>query len=67
MQMLAARTVSGYWYNPREGRSLRIGPFENKEKIKAFVPPSAGPRTDWVLVLDDDVKHYPDPATIRLK
>ncbi len=67
MQMLAAATVSGYWYNPREGTSLRIDPFENGEKIKTFVPPSSGPRTDWVLVLEDAEKNYPDPAAFRLR
>ncbi len=39
----------------------------NSTFMKAFVPPSSDARTDWVLVLDDKRKDYPDPATIILK
>jgi hypothetical protein len=67
MEMLDAGTVSGYWYNPREGNSIPIEPFKNPGKTKAFVPPSGGPLTDWVLVLDDPDKNYPDPAKEPLK
>ncbi|NOY38269.1 MAG: DUF4038 domain-containing protein [Chlorobi bacterium] len=60
--MLAADTLNGYWYNPREGKSIKIHDFTNPRNVKAFVPPSSGDRTDWVLVLDDKHKDYPDPA-----
>jgi len=62
MKKLAAQKISGYWYNPREGTSIKIEPFENPGKTKALVPPSSGQLTDWVLVLDDNTKNYPDPA-----
>ena len=67
MKKLAADSVNGYWYNPREGNSIAIESFKNNQKVKAFVPPSGGSRTDWVLVLDDEQKNYPDPANISLK
>ena len=62
MKKLSGKNISGYWYNPREGTSIKIESFENPEKTKAFVPPSSGDMTDWVLVLDDDNKGYGDPA-----
>ena len=49
-----------------EGTSLLIEAFKNTKKVKAFVPPSSGQMTDWVLVLDDKSKNYPDPATVKL-
>jgi len=67
LEKMAADTLSGYWYNPREDFSINIEPFTNNKKIEAFTPPSSGSRTDWVLVLDDKKKNYPDPATIELK
>ncbi len=67
LKKLTGDTLVGYWYNPREGESLSIAPFNNTRKVKAFVPPSSGVRTDWVLVLDDKTKNYPNPTTITLK
>lgn len=64
---LAADTISGYWCNPREGKSIPVTAFANPNTVKVFVLPSSGDRTDWVLVLDDAEKSYPDPATIILK
>ena len=63
LQVLKADTISGYWYNPREGTSHRIAPFPNPRRDWPFLPPTSGPRTDWVLILDDASKGYPDPAT----
>jgi hypothetical protein len=67
LKKLSGDKITGYWYNPREGTSLPIKSFKNSKKIKAFVPPSSGQMTDWVLVLDDESKNYPDPATMKLK
>jgi hypothetical protein len=67
MEKLTGKNISGYWYNPREGSTVPIEEFSNNGKIKAFVPPSSGDMTDWVLVLDDKEKGYPDPATVELK
>ncbi len=66
MEKLSGDVISGYWYNPREGTSLSIESFKNSKKVKAFVPPSSGQMTDWVLVLDDKDRGYPNPATVEL-
>ena len=41
-----------WWYNPRNGKSKKIGKIKN-EKSNQFVPPTAGRGNDWLLVLDD--------------
>ena len=67
LQKLKADTVSGWWFNPREGQSKRIEPFANPKNDWPVLPPTSGPRTDWVLILDDAAKEYPDPAKINLQ
>jgi len=66
MEKLSGKTISGYWYNPREGNSIPIESFDNTKKVKAFIPPSSGSMTDWVLILDDEKNNYPDPAAFKL-
>ncbi|MEN8193205.1 MAG: DUF4038 domain-containing protein, partial [Bacteroidota bacterium] len=61
IQKLKAESVSGYWFNPREGISIKIEQFENPNKDMDISPPTSGPRTDWILILDDASKNYPDP------
>jgi len=51
-QLKAAPKLLAYWYNPRDGRSQKIGEFANTGK-QEFKPYAAGPTTDWVLVIDD--------------
>jgi len=67
LNKLAADSINGTWYNPREGYSRMIPSFVNSRHVKVFVPPSSGTRTDWVLVLDDSTKPYPDPGKFKLK
>ncbi len=67
MEKISGDIIQGYWYNPREDKSTSVDSFKNTKKIEAFVPPSSGVRTDWVLVLDDKEKNYPDPAKTVLK
>ena len=67
LEKLSADTIKGFWYNPRESESVAIELFKNIKKVKTFVPPSSGSRTDWVLVLDDATKNYSDPAKMVLK
>ncbi len=42
--------VSGSWFDPRKGMSLRSFNVEVGEDVE-FVPPQGGQRVDWVLVL----------------
>jgi len=67
MEKISGDIIQGYWYNPREDKSISVESFKNTKKIKAFVPPSSGVRTDWVLVLDDKEKNYPNPTKTILK
>jgi hypothetical protein len=51
-RLTAAPKILAYWYNPRDGKSQKIGEFPNTgpQEFKSTI---AGPTTDWVLVLDD--------------
>ena len=50
--LTAAPRLLAYWYNPRDGVSIKIGELKNEGTVE-FKPYAAGPGTDWVLVLDD--------------
>jgi hypothetical protein len=58
---LSGNMIRAYWYDPRKGTSQSIGEFE-KVAFRDFTPPSSGPGNDWVLVLDDASKAYPEPG-----
>ena len=62
MGIVSGSMVKAWWYNPRNGKATEIGIFKNLG-IKKFIPPQK-PRTgdDWVLVLDDEAKHYAMPG-----
>ena len=49
------------WYDPRTGKSTRIGSFENRAPL-AFTPPSPGEFQDWVLIADNAGKTMPLPG-----
>lgn len=53
--------LRGWWFNPRDGRSIALGDFENNGS-KEFTPTSVGRGSDWILVIDDAAKNFPDPA-----
>lgn len=59
--VLPAPNLRGWWFNPRDGRSVALGELTNTGTIE-FVPRSVGRGSDWVLVLDDAKKAFPDPA-----
>ncbi len=67
LKKLSGKTISGYWYNPREGKSIPLKSFSNTNKVKVFVPPSSGSMTDWILVLDDHSRNYSNPVEYNLK
>ena len=60
MSQLNARKVRGWWFNPRDGFCIPLGEFD-KTDSKEFVPTSIGRGSDWILVLDDAAKNYPEP------
>lgn len=51
-RLKAAPMVLAYWFNPRDGRTQRIGEFASTGRHE-FKPYAAGLETDWVLVIDD--------------
>jgi len=61
LDVIKAPKVTAWWYNPRNGKSTRIGELENGSPHR-FTPPDAGEMLDWVLVLDDSSKRYPAPG-----
>lgn len=61
MGKISGDRVKGWWYNPRTGTSMEIGPWDNRGSHD-FEPPSQGFGSDWVLVLDDAGKNFRAPG-----
>jgi hypothetical protein len=57
---LKAAKLRGWWFNPRDGKTIALGEFDNTGS-KEFTPTSVGRGSDWVLILDDACKNYPNP------
>jgi hypothetical protein len=57
---IKATKLRGWWFNPRDGKTIALGEFDNTGS-KEFIPASVGRGSDWVLILDDASKNYPDP------
>ena len=61
MSAITGPKVKAWWFNPRDGKATLIGEFDNQPN-RSFTPPDAGEMIDWVLVLDDAAKNYPEPG-----
>jgi hypothetical protein len=61
MSSITGTRVKAWWFNPRTGEATAIGTFANTGE-RVFTPPDKGETLDWVLVLDDESKHYPPPG-----
>ena len=62
MGVISGQRVKAWWYSPRDGAAGLIGEFDNTGVV-AFVPPGdQADGNDWVLVLDDVSKKYPEPG-----
>jgi hypothetical protein len=64
MAIIAGERVKAWWFNPRTGEATAIGTFPHTAD-RTFTPPDRGEMLDWVLVLDDESKHYPPPGRRR--
>ena len=64
LQALHDSTLQASWYDPRTGKSRLIGAF-GKENAMTFTAPTAGPCSDWVLVVDGAGRKFPMPGLIR--
>lgn len=59
---LSGSNAVGWWFDPRTGAATRIkGSFPTTGNA-TFTPPSSGPKSDWVLVLDDESKRFGAPG-----
>lgn len=61
MDAIGGPNVKAWWFNPRNGEAQEVGVFPNTGQ-REFVPPDVGEILDWVLVLDDASKNYPQPG-----
>jgi hypothetical protein len=68
--LLTGSAIRAFWFNPRTGKSKLIGEFENQGE-KSFEVPGmsdelawlrSGRGCDWVLVLDDASRAFPEPG-----
>jgi len=60
---LSGKKLVAWWYNPRIGKAKRSGSFARTD-TREFTPPSSGIGNDWVLVLDDAAKKFPQPGSV---
>jgi hypothetical protein len=60
---LSGKKLVAWWYDPRTGNAKRSGSFA-RTKTREFTPPSSGIGNDWVLVLDDAAKKFPQPGLV---
>ena len=61
LDSLSGKTIRAWWYDPRTGAPKAIGRFP-KTATREFKPPTSGENNDWVLVLDDAAKKFPEPG-----
>lgn len=64
LEKVLADSLKAWWYNPRNGEATEIGVFK-ASGIQSFTPPSQGRGNDWVLVLDDNSRNFPQPGKTR--
>lgn len=58
---ISGDSLRTWWFNPRDGSSTLIGERPNSG-IARFEAPTSGIGQDWVLVVDDASKGYPNPG-----
>jgi len=62
---ISGQEVKAWWFNPHSGQAKPIVTFSNSG-TREFDPPGKTARgNDWVLVLDDEAKHFPRPGSTR--
>lgn len=61
LDRIGAKSVTVYWFNPKNGESKLIDTFPGTG-TRRFTPPSNGRGNDWILVLDDASKGFKEPG-----
>ncbi len=64
-EKLTGKQLKGWLFNPRDGYTISLGNFENTGS-KEIEPPSMGRGSDWLVIIDDAAKNYPNPQIINL-
>jgi len=59
--LISGTKIKAWWYNPRDGKATEIGTINKQDQIE-FISPEPGENLDWILVIDDEDKHYPPPG-----
>ena len=59
MDKIKGETAVAWWYNPRNGKSQKIGEYK-ATGMQNFEPPSSGKNNDWILVIDSKMAGYHD-------
>lgn len=55
--------MKAWWFNPRNGKAVRIGTFRNTGEM-SFSTPAPGEALDWILVVDDASAKYRAPGRV---
>ena len=58
LEKIKGEKLQCYWFNPRDGKTTGIDIIDNKG-TKNFTSPSSGYGQDWILIVDDAAKQYP--------
>jgi hypothetical protein len=64
MGRISGSEVRAYWFDPRTGTSRRIGKMENSGTVHFQPPGNQRNGNDWVLILDDASKRFPQPEEL---
>jgi hypothetical protein len=59
---ISGERVTANWFSPRDGSSQSIATFPNRGEREFTPPGDPQPGNDWVLVLDDESKHFAAPG-----
>lgn len=63
-KLLQAESYIAWWFDPRSGKSVRIGE-RTRSDAGSFMAPSRGPGFDWILVLDESGRNYSAPGGVK--
>jgi len=61
LSKISGGRIRAFWFDPRSGKSTHIMDLPSLGTRK-FEPPAYGRGNDWVLVMDDGAKSFPDPG-----
>lgn len=62
MNKISGLRAVAWWFDPRTGRATRIPETFATNGQATFVAPSRGAEEDWVLVVDDERRHFGPPG-----